>query len=373
MAGIYIHVPFCRQACHYCDFHFSTSLKSMDEMVKAMVTELRLKAERLESENVQTIYFGGGTPSLLSACQLEHILNTIWRYYRIDLREITLEANPDDISTPVIQDWKRLGINRLSIGIQSFQDEKLKWMNRVHTAAVAGDAVKEAQDSGIENISLDLIFNVPGSTEEELGKDIESLIALGPPHISAYNLTVEPQTVLGYRKKRGELVELDDEQAANQFVKVRKTLETNGYLPYEVSNFAKPGMEAVHNTNYWFQVPYIGIGPSAHGFINRTKSINLANNALYIKSLCAGQMPETTEEFSQNDLANEMILTRLRTKWGLNLVELKAKTGINLAIENLTAIGELKNRNLISQENQTLILTEPGILFADRVAMELML
>ena len=372
MAGIYIHIPFCRKACHYCDFHFSTSLSGIDEMVKAMASELQLKAQLFENEAVETIYFGGGTPSLLSAAQLGVLLETINENYTLNLKEVTLEANPDDISTESLTDWKSLGINRLSIGLQTFHNKTLAWMNRIHSAEEGRNSVKLAQDFGFDNLSLDLIFNIPQSSEKDLQEDIGSLLALDPQHISAYNLNIEPQTVFGKRKKKGELHELDDEQSAQQFLLVRNRLKDSGFDPYEISNFAKLGKEALHNTNYWFQVPYLGIGPSAHGMIGNIRTANVANNALYIRSLKENKLAGTEEILSPADLANEMILTQLRTKWGLNLNELRTKTGIDMVYQHQDNLNSFQNLDLLYFQKDTTYLTDKGILLADYIAMQLM-
>ena len=245
-------------------------------------------------------------------------------------------------------------------------------MNRIHSAEEGRNSVKLAQDFGFDNLSLDLIFNIPQSSEKDLQEDIDSLLALDPQHISAYNLTIEPQTVFGKRKKKGELKELNDEQSATQFLLVRNHLQSAGFESYEVSNFAIPGREALHNTNYWFQVPYLGIGPSAHGMIGNIRTANVANNALYIRSLKENKLAGTEEILSPADLANEMILTQLRTKWGLNLKELRTKTGIDMVYQHQDNLNSFQNLDLLYFQKDTTYLTDKGILLADYIAMQLM-
>jgi oxygen-independent coproporphyrinogen-3 oxidase len=346
----------------------------MDQMVEAFCKEMEIRAQTWSHKKLDSVYFGGGTPSILSPDQMDRIFQTIRRLFEINPgAEITLEANPDDIRKETIQHWNGLGINRLSIGLQSSHNERLSWMNRIHSVEEGRSAVELAQNQGIENLSLDLMYNFPGSTETELLEDIESLLALSPKHISAYGLTIEPQTVFGKRLKKGQLVPLPEETAAKQFLLVHDSLEAAGFEPYEISNFGKPGFLAVHNSAYWFQKPYLGIGPGAHGFDGNVRTENLPNNPLYIKSLLSEGVLFQKEEFlTPEEKANERILTRLRTHWGLSLSELEASTGFALAKVKSKELDLFLGQGLLVQRDETLFLTREGKLLADRIAMELM-
>lgn len=374
MSGLYLHIPFCQKACHYCDFHFSTTLGQMEAMVNAMCREMEMRVEGRNRPQMSTVYFGGGTPSILPEKLLNKLFEAIHRHYEVDPgAEVTLEANPDDMSDSMISAWNQLGISRLSIGLQSSHNERLTWMNRIHSAEEGRHAVQQAQDAGIENISLDLMYNFPGSTIQELEEDIHSMLSLSPKHISAYGLTIEPQTVFGKRFKKGELQPLPEESAVQQFQYVRKRLAESGFEGYEISNFGQPGFFAVHNTNYWFQKPYDAIGPGAHGFDGMQRTENLPNNALYIKSILEkGELYQKVEILSDVDRANEHILTRLRTKWGLDLDELSGISGIVLDQIRQEELNAFEKEALIYRQNQFVFLTEEGKLLADRIAMELM-
>ena len=347
----------------------------MESMVDAMCREMEMRVEGRNRPNISTVYFGGGTPSILSETMLGKLFEAIHRHYEVNPEaEITLEANPDDMSDELISAWKRLGINRLSIGLQSSHNDRLTWMNRIHSADEGRHAVRRAQDAGIENISLDLMYNFPGSNLQELEEDIDSLLSLAPKHISAYGLTIEPQTVFGKRFKKGELQPLPEEQAVQQFQFVRKKLEGAGFEAYEISNFGQPGFYAVHNTNYWFQKPYDAIGPGAHGFDGVRRTENLPNNSLYIKSILEkGELYQKVEILSDEDRANEHILTRLRTKWGLDLDELNDMSGFSLDQLKEKEMNAFEKEGLIYRQNQVVFLTEGGKLLADRIAMDLMI
>jgi oxygen-independent coproporphyrinogen-3 oxidase len=347
----------------------------METMVDAMCREMEMRIKGRNRPNISTVYFGGGTPSILSETMLGKLFEAIHRYYEVNPEaEITLEANPDDMSDSLMSAWKRLGINRLSIGLQSSHNDRLTWMNRIHSADEGRHAVRRAQDAGIENISLDLMYNFPGSNLQELEEDIDSLLSLAPKHISAYGLTIEPQTVFGKRFKKGELLPLPEEQAVQQFQFVRKKLEGAGFEAYEISNFGQPGFYAVHNTNYWFQKPYDAIGPGAHGFAGIQRTENLPNNSLYIKSILEkGELYQKVEILSDEDRANEHILTRLRTKWGLDLDELNDMSGFSLVQLKEKEMNVFEKEGLIYRQNQVVFLTEGGKLLADRIAMDLMI
>jgi oxygen-independent coproporphyrinogen-3 oxidase len=374
MAGIYIHIPFCKKACTYCDFHFSTSMKYMDEMVDAICAELILKKERLAGAQVGSIYFGGGTPSVLTAAALHKIFNTITQHFTVAHdAEITLEANPDDLDAKKIAELRQLPVNRFSIGIQSFFNEDLIWMNRAHNATEAETCVKRSQDAGFENLSIDLIYGYPLLTNEKWQSNIQKALQLESPHISAYSLTVEPRTALASAIKRGKQVPLNDEQSADQFeILINKTAAC-GFEHYEISNFAKPGKYAVHNTNYWRGVPYLGIGPSAHGFDGSNRYLNIANNAQYLTALSNGKLAETVEELDQYDRFNEYMMTALRTMWGVDLNKIKNQYGPAYLQDTMKNIQPFMERNWLQLDADTLKLTHDGKYFADYIASELFL
>lgn len=318
MAGIYIHVPFCKQACIYCDFHFSTNTAKQHELVNALVREVEIQKNYLENRKIETIYFGGGTPSLLSASQLDQILNEVRKHHPVsESAEVTLEANPDDLSKEKVEQLRSAGVNRLSIGIQSFNDELLQWMNRSHNAQQASTCVKQAQDVGIDNISIDLIFGSPDQTDNQFHSDLEEAIETGVPHISAYSLTVEDRTVLANKIEKGLQVGLNSDQARSQFLQAHQVLTEAGFEHYEISNYAKPGFRSKHNSNYWKAVPYLGIGPSAHSHSGRSRQWNVRSNAAYVKSLSEKSILFEQEETNRINRLNEFLMTRLRTNLGI--------------------------------------------------------
>lgn len=374
MAGIYIHIPFCKKACTYCDFHFSTSLKYVDEMVDAICTEIILKKARLAGQQIGSIYFGGGTPSVLPAAALQKIFNTLTQHFSIAHdAEITLEANPDDLDAKKISDFRQLPINRFSIGIQSFFNEDLIWMNRAHNAGEAETCVKRSQDAGFENLSIDLIYGYPLLTNDKWLRNINKAVELETPHISAYSLTVEPKTALAHAIRRGKQVPLNDEQSADQFETLINKTGLAGFEHYEISNFAQPGKYAVHNTNYWRGVPYLGIGPSAHGFDGTNRYLNIANNATYLSLLTDGKLAETVEELNQYDRFNEYIMTALRTMWGVDLTQIANVYGKFFVNDTLKNIRPFLERNWLQQQENILRLTPDGKFFADYIASELFL
>lgn len=373
MAGIYIHIPFCKQACNYCDFHFSTSLQYMDEMTDAICKEIIMKKNRI-TEQVGSIYFGGGTPSLLSEKSLEKIFNTLTTHFSIAAdAEITIETNPDDLDAKKIAELRKLPVNRFSIGVQSFFNEDLIWMNRAHNSTEAETCIKRSQDAGFENLSIDLIYGYPLLTDEKWLRNIHKTISLQIPHISAYSLTVEPRTALAAAIKKGKDIPVNDEQSAAQFIFLIDKLKNSGFDHYEISNFSLPGRHAVHNTNYWRGVPYLGIGPSAHGFNSNVRYLNIANNAKYISQISTGQLAETIEELDIYDRFNEYIMTSLRTMWGTDLKKIETEYGKVFLADTLTNIKPFIQRDWLSHQNETLTLTPDGKLFADYIASELFL
>jgi oxygen-independent coproporphyrinogen-3 oxidase len=373
MSGIYIHIPFCKKACTYCDFHFSTSLKYVDEMVDAICLEIVKKKDRI-TDQVGTIYFGGGTPSILPAKHFEKIFNTITKNFSVSSdAEITIEANPDDLTGAKISELRQLPVNRFSIGIQSFFEEHLIWMNRAHNAIEAETCIKRSQDAGFENLSLDLIYGYPLLTDSKWLQNINKAIEFETPHISAYSLTVEPKTALANAIKRGKDIPLNDEQSASQFLTLIDKLKEGGFEHYEISNFAKPGKYAVHNTNYWRGVTYLGIGPSAHGFNGNVRYLNVANNAAYLSSMELGKIPETIEELDLYDRFNEYVMTSLRTMWGTSLHKIEHEYGKFFLADTLKTMKSFIERQWLIHEDNHLKLTTDGKLFADYIASELFL
>ncbi|MEJ5994757.1 radical SAM family heme chaperone HemW [Pedobacter sp. Du54] len=371
MAGIYIHIPFCKKACTYCDFHFSTSLKYADEMVDAICTEIRLKKNRLQNESIGSIYFGGGTPSVLSTQAFEKIFDTLNACFSISAdAEITMEANPDDLDHQKINALRQLPVNRFSIGVQSFFEEDLIWMNRAHTAIEAETCIKRSQDAGFENLSIDLIYGYPLLTDQKWLHNIAAVIDLKTPHISAYSLTVEPRTALANAIEKGKQLGLDDEQSASQFILLNEHITGSGFEQYEISNYSLPGRYAVHNTNYWRGVPYLGIGPSAHGFDGTTRYLNVANNSKYLASLIKNQLPETIEELSKINRFNEYIMTALRTQWGVNLNKIEIDFGKTYAEQARSQASKFIADEKLMLNKDIITLTKKGKLFADGIAAE---
>ncbi|HCF03948.1 radical SAM family heme chaperone HemW [Flavobacterium sp.] len=331
MSGIYIHIPFCKQACHYCDFHFSTSMKKKDEMVLALAKELQLRKDEFQFDAefpcIETIYFGGGTPSVLTVKEIQLLIDTVRQNYSVSQNpEITLEANPDDLSEENLSAFAAIGINRLSIGIQSFFEEDLKLMHRAHDSAQAKKCL-ELATKYFDNISLDLIYGIPGMTNERWRQNIETALSFGIPHISSYALTVEPKTALNKLIQTGKVAAPKDEVAQEHFMILVETLEANGFLHYELSNFGKENYFSRNNSAYWLGKKYLGIGPSAHSYDGVSRSWNVANNALYLKAIQNSELPREVELLSQEDRYNEYIMTGLRTIWGVSLIRIEQEFG----------------------------------------------
>ena len=331
MSGIYIHIPFCKQACHYCDFHFSTSMKKKDEMVLALAKELQLRKDEFQYDAefpcIETIYFGGGTPSVLNVEDIKLLIDTVRQNYPVSQNpEITLEANPDDLSEENLSAFAAIGINRLSIGIQSFFEEDLKLMHRAHDSVQAKKCL-ELATRYFDNISLDLIYGIPGMTNERWRQNIETALSFGIPHISSYALTVEPKTALNKLIQTGKVAAPKDEVAQEHFLILVETLEANGLVHYELSNFGKENYFSRNNSAYWLGKKYLGIGPSAHSYDGVSRSWNVANNALYLKAIQKGELPREVELLSQEDRYNEYIMTGLRTIWGVSLVRIEQEFG----------------------------------------------
>jgi oxygen-independent coproporphyrinogen III oxidase len=371
MAGIYIHIPFCKQACHYCDFHFSTSLKYKDELIQSLIKEIRLQRTYLNDEQVETIYFGGGTPSLLTADEISKIIGAIANNHSINTdAEITLEANPDDLNKEKLQSLLNTAINRLSIGVQSFFDEDLVWMNRAHRGNESETCIKRAQDIGFENLTVDLIYGYPLLTDQKWKHNLDKVFDLAVPHISSYGITVEPKTALASFIKTKKQPAMNDKQGADQFVFLMDAMAQNGFEHYEISNFCKPGKYSKHNSNYWKGVKYLGIGPSAHSYNGETRQWNVSNNAMYLAALEIGNIPAETEVLSETEKLNEYIMTSLRTIWGLDLKKLNTIKG-GASDELSLDARKFFDKNWIIQKDDTIYLTQTGKLFADHIAAEL--
>jgi oxygen-independent coproporphyrinogen-3 oxidase len=372
LAGIYIHIPFCKQACIYCNFHFSTSLKSKDALLEALHKEISLRKNYLPDEPVKTIYFGGGTPSLLSATEIGNLMLSLEKNFDLSaLTEITLEANPDDLDIEKLKALRSVGINRLSIGVQSFHDRSLQFINRAHNAAEAIKCVHEAHESGFEDISIDLIYGIPGITEEMWLSDLDILKSLHIPHFSAYALTVEPRTVLDKWIAKGKSEAVDDTAIAQHFQLLQQWCQANGYLPYEISNYCLPGHEARHNSAYWKAESYIGFGPSAHSFDGESRQWNIANNNLYISKIVAGDTFFEKEYLSLADKCNEYVMTSLRTLTGCDLEKIKENFGADFYNSILhSARGHIQT-GWIQESGNSLILTQSGRLFADKIISDL--
>jgi oxygen-independent coproporphyrinogen-3 oxidase len=368
MAGIYIHIPFCKQACHYCDFHFSTSLAYKDDLLQALVQEIKLQKNFLQGETIETIYFGGGTPSLLEGDEISLLINTITGLHTVSSdAEITLEANPDDLGHQKLKALKQSPVNRFSIGIQSFFDDDLTWMNRVHRANEAETSVKRAQDAGFENITIDLIYGYPLLTDQKWKVNLDKAFALQVPHVSAYSMTVEPRTALAAFIKKKKQSPLSDDQSAAQFMQLMEAMQLHGFEHYEISNFSLPNHYSRHNTNYWKGVKYLGIGPSAHSYDGEKRQWNIANNAQYIQAIEKKTIPAEIEILTEANRLNEYIMTSLRTQWGLDLDELN-KIAAGSTDELLKEADEFLNKGWIRREAQTIYLTQNGKLYADHIA-----
>ena len=371
MSGIYIHIPFCKQACHYCDFHFSTNLKKKGQMLNALVKELELRKTAFKDDVVKTIYFGGGTPSILNTSEIEKLIASVYQNYTIDKNpEITLEANPDDLTEAKIEDLAKSPVNRLSIGVQSFFEEDLKLMNRAHNALEGEKCIGNAKKH-FDNISIDLIYGIPGMSNERWKSNIEKALSFEVPHISSYALTVEPKTALKKFIEKGLVQNVDDRVAQGHFKILNRILEANGYQCYEISNFSKPGYYSKNNSAYWQQKKYLGIGPSAHSFDGDQRGWNINNNSKYIKALQADELPIEIEELSQTDKYNEYVMTGLRTIWGVSLERIVSEYGEKYKEYLLMQADKHLINHLLYIDDNTLLTTEKGKFLADGIASDL--
>jgi oxygen-independent coproporphyrinogen-3 oxidase len=371
MSGIYIHIPFCKQACHYCDFHFSASLKKKDEMVLALAKEIAMRKEEFKNDVVETIYFGGGTPSVLVIEDLRLLIEEVFKNYNlVENPEITVEANPDDLDNETIRQLANSSINRLSIGIQSFFEDDLKLMNRAHNADEAKNCLEEATKH-FDNISLDLIYGIPGMSNEKWIQNIETALSFGIPHISSYALTVEPKTALHSFIQKGIIPAPEDEVAQEHFEILVEKLEEAGFIHYELSNFGKENYFSKNNSSYWLGKKYIGIGPSAHSYDGEKRGWNVSNNILYIKSIQEGKLPLETETLSKTDRYNEYVMTGLRTIWGISLDRIQTEFGQSyLDYLNQQAAKYIEDHLLFVDDN-ILRTTRKGKFLSDGIASDL--
>jgi oxygen-independent coproporphyrinogen-3 oxidase len=394
MAGIYIHIPFCRQACHYCNFHFSTSLRGINDFIAALLKEMQLRKDYLGGETVETIYFGGGTPSLLDSRALDTILSELHRHFPVDSgAEITLEANPDDLynvfrephrlrgnttvepAGQLLQSWQNAGINRLSIGVQSFFEEDLRWMNRAHSAQQALESIAAVRAVGFENISVDLIYGTPGLSDQRWRGNLRKVFELGLPHLSCYALTVEPKTALEYMIRQQKMPDTNPEDQARHFLILMDLANEAGYEHYEISNFALPGHRSRHNSSYWQGKFYLGLGPSAHSFNGTTRSWNASNNAQYVDYWLEARgslsPPGGSETLTPAQQTNEYIMTSLRTLEGCDLAHISGRFGQAIASDLRSRAARYINTNKMVESNGRLILLPEGKLLADGIAADL--
>ena len=372
MAGIYIHIPFCRQACIYCNFYFSTSLKTKTGLLSAIKDEIRDKTDYLDDEYVETIYFGGGTPSLLNALEIRDILEAVYQTFKITPNpEITLEANPDDLDEAKIKELKSAGINRLSIGIQSFNDKDLAFLNRAHNAGQAIECIESAKRNGIDLLSIDLIYGIPGQDDETWQANLDMVAKYHIPHFSAYALTVEPKTQLAYLIGKHQLAPVDEEQSIRNFKALTDWATLNNYLQYEISNFCSGNNFSKHNTAYWQGKKYAGFGPSAHSYNGESRQWNIGNNALYIKQIGADEVYFEREMLTKAQKYNEYIMTSLRTCWGAESEYIKSNFGVEYSGIFLEGARQFLEEGYVFEKDGNYILTASGKLLADGIISEL--
>ncbi len=370
-AGIYIHIPFCKQACHYCNFHFSTSLKYKERMLKSIVQEIDLQASFFDDASIQSIYFGGGTPSLLAGKEIELMVKKIRSTFNVQTDvELTLEANPDDISAAKLSAWMEAGVNRLSLGIQSLDDEVLSWMNRAHKSEEVRHSMELIKAAGIKNYSVDFIFGIPNQAEQYWQNQLEWIVTSEIPHVACYNLTVEEGTALNQRVKTGKAEKVDDALSMKEFVLGNEVLTKAGYEHYEISNFCKPGHMSRHNSAYWKGKGYLGLGPSAHSYYQGVRSWNLANNAKYMDQIERGQLPVEREELSISDQFNEFLMLGLRTQWGISFEDLERFKGLGAVLDRGVFDAWLESGHVVCGGKMYTLSIE-GKLIADEISASL--
>jgi oxygen-independent coproporphyrinogen III oxidase len=373
LAGIYIHIPFCKKACYYCNFHFSTSFRQKDALLDAILKEIDVQRDYLKNAPIETIYFGGGTPSVLTTHELDKIFKKINQHFSlVENAEITLEANPDDLNQEYLQDLKKYTpINRLSIGIQSFSEEDLLFMNRAHNAIEARACIEYAQDVGYDNLTIDLIYGSPTTSHEQWLKNLKIVFDYDIPHISCYALTVEEGTALHTHVKKGKTQPVDEEKSAQQFEVLMREMAHSNYIHYEISNFAQPDCFAQHNSNYWHGIPYLGIGPSAHSFDGSSRQWNVAHNTQYIKCLTENVLPFEKEELTATQRYNEYVMTSLRTVWGCDPTHIHKQFGKKYLTHFNQHIVQFVQNETVVTDGKKYNLSNSGKLFADKIAMEL--
>ncbi|MGM0503834.1 MAG: radical SAM family heme chaperone HemW [Bacteroidota bacterium] len=373
MAGIYLHIPFCAHKCAYCDFFSLANTKHKDHFVQAILREIYLQKHYLGSESVQTIYFGGGTPSLFSIEQLHKILNALYRNFRIEKNmELTLEANPENLSKTFLKALKSLGFNRLSVGIQSFDDDDLALMRRTHQSKTAVQSVYDAQNQGFENISVDLMYGLPNLTLKKWEKNLKQLFQLEVQHISAYHLTIEPKTLFKKWYDQNKIQLPDEQKSLEQYQLLVEKTATNGYLHYEISNFAKDGFISLHNTNYWMDVKYLGLGPSAHSYNLTSRQWNISNLHVYLDEISKGKVPYEKEILTPKEKYNDFIITSFRTMWGLNLEKLVLNFGTSYKNYFLKKVKKYLDENFCIQNNDQIKLSEKGMFISDHIMADLL-
>ncbi len=374
MAGIYIHIPFCKKLCFYCDFYHIISVKDSGSFIDALLKEATQRKDYLKNETVTTVYFGGGTPSVFTVDEIGRILSHINNNYTLSKDcEITIELNPDDVNRDYLKDLKALNINRISLGIQSWHDTDLKMLNRRHDAAGAISALKNTLGSGFSNVTIDLIYGIPGMTLKDWESNLDFSFTFDIKHLSAYHLTIEPGTVFGKMLEKGDLSEIDENDSAAQFNALIEKTENAGFIQYEISNFGKPGYFSIHNSNYWKQVNYLGLGPSAHSFNGYSRQWNVRDLKGYIKAVGNGKSFFESEELDTKTRFNEYIMTSLRTMWGIDLGYVEKvfeKEGYDYIL-NLS--GKYRNYGLMKLEKNSLVLTNQGKLISDNIISEFMM
>jgi len=374
MAGIYIHIPFCRQKCYYCDFYKTLNTSLTKSFFSTLKKEVQQNSDYLENEPVETIYFGGGTPSVLTENELTEIINLLNNEFHVlPSAEITFEANPDDLSTEYLKGIYNAGVNRLSIGIQSFQDKHLIKMNRRHNTNQAVESVENAAKTGFENISVDLIYGLPNLTDNEWNESLNRVFQLPVQHLSAYHLTYHEGTVFYNWLKKGTLNELKEPQSISQFNMLIKEAEKNGFEQYEISNFAKSRMYSKHNKSYWFGRKYLGLGPSAHSFNGVSRRWNISSVEDYIKAIQNNKSYFEEEVLSENNKYNEYILTRIRTVWGVSTDFIQSNFGEKKVAHFLKNIAKYKSSDLVIQDNNVFTLTKNGLFVSDEIMTNLMI
>ena len=373
MAGIYIHIPFCKQACSYCDFHFSTKLTNKKSVLSAIEKELKLRSNYLGQELVDTIYLGGGTPSLLSEIELQSIFQTVLNNYTVsDHAEITLEANPDDLTKVKLQELKQTPINRLSIGVQSFFEEDLRFMNRAHNAKEAVTSIQNAKEVGFDNLSIDLIFGSQTTSNEMWQRNLSIFFDLGINHLSAYSLTVEEKTALAHNIAKGKVKNIDDEKNYTQYLILQNAIKENGFEQYELSNYCIDESYSKHNTSYWQNKKYLGIGPSAHSFNGISRQWNVKNNALYTKAINEGNSYFEKEELSEIDRYHEYLITSLRTKWGVDVSKMDMLFSPSI-VEHFKTKIFFVDKSLVDLSHDNLTVKSDNLFQSDEVVRQLMI